>query len=147
MKKIVCPTLLVLVLGLFFSCNNESSGTPIRDELLSLSHQEQVSMLQSSPSDVVCKYYQLKLDNTLKSKSLTDKEKAVIRPLKDKLKVECYADSESQAGLELRVMIESIEKSLVEDFGWDEKKLFKYFETIMTEEEFDLYLKRNNIDW
>lgn len=147
MKKSITLLLFLSILVFFSSCENKNKGIPVREELLSMSLEEQVNMLQSSSPDVVYQYYKLKLDNTLKSKNLTDKEKAVIRPLKDMLSVECFSDPESEEDRELILMIESIEKTLVEDFGWDEKKLYKYFETIMTEEEFDLYVKRQNIDW
>ncbi len=77
--------------------------------------------------------YDYKLQKDLESGKLSDAEAALLKDLRSHLSVKIYSDK--QAGDEFRAYSKKIEDRLRNDYGWDDEKMFKYTETVMTAEE------------
>lgn len=78
------------------------------------------------------------MDNTLKSKNLSDEEKEIIRPLETLLTKENYEDNNDD-DIEF---INQVTEELKEKFGWNDEKLYKYLGTVLTEEEVEENIRR-----
>lgn len=141
---------LTLIL-LFFavSCNlfnvSNSSNQAFREEILSKSIPEQTLYFQSLSPTEQCALMSTKINNTLSSTNITEEEKMILRPLAGLLKPELYQLTDSPLNNSFDSMVQQITSTLKNKYGWSDVKLFKYFETIMTEEEYDEYVLRKNI--
>lgn len=149
MKRIAFFAILTIV-AVVSSCSNVNGNRKgadekaLREDLLSKTLVEHVTMLQSLTPEDQYKYWLKKMDNTLSSKNLTKEEKKIIQPLMDKMSPIIYRYKDSEESRKYRDLTEQVANTLKSEFGWDDYKLFKYFETILTEEEYDEYMKRNN---
>lgn len=144
MNNTILATFIALSALVVSCCNTETKTFPMREELLSKTLPEQVEMLQSLAPEEQFDFWKIKLNNTLASKSLSDEEKDLIRPLADALTPKAYQEEETPEGKALKQLSEEISARLKNEYNWSDLKVFKYFETIMTEQEYDEYLKRIN---
>ena len=135
-------TVAVICVSACAESTEKKDSSPIREELLAKTIPEQVEMFQALPPELQCDFWRLKIANTLTSKNLTKEEKAVIKPLAALLTPKADLEEETPEGAALKGATEEAAGLLVKEFGWDELKLFKYFETFMTEQEYDEYLRR-----
>lgn len=139
----------ILVSFFAVACNlfNGSKGNnnPFREEIISKSLPEQTLYFQSLSPTEQCALMRNKLNDTLNSTNLTDEEKEIIRPLTDIITPELYQSNDGSLNKAFEMMTESISSTLKDKYGWSDMKLFKYFETIMTEREFEEHVRRNVI--
>lgn len=77
--------------------------------------------------------YDYKLQKDLASGTLNDEEAALMKDLRAHMNVRIYADKAAKD--EFNAYAKTIEEKLRNDCGWDDRKMFKYTETIMTAEE------------
>lgn len=130
------------------NCNSSSKDTEYREDLLSKSLPEQVLMLQQIKPEEAYQYWRIKLEDTINSQKLSDSEKAVIKPVLDYLTPELYEENCSEEiSSRFNEITSSLQNTLKNEFGWSDAKIFKYFETIMTEAEYEEYLKRNDAEY
>ncbi len=145
MKRLVYSAFLVLIIAVAGCVNqngNKEDENAFREDLLSKTIPEQVMMLQSLTPEDQYQYWIKKMDNTLASKNLSKEEKKVIRPVRERMTVDLYRYSGTEENNSFEELAEQTVATLKNEFGWDDYKVFKYFETILTEEEYNEYLKR-----
>lgn len=144
---------IITAIVFFIGCNQNTGNKrewEIREDIVSLSLPQQVRMLQEIEPEEVFKYWRYKLENTMDSEILTPEEKKVIAPLLDEMTLAAYQDFKTlEYNAEEEALLahsEEIVETLMSEYGWDEEKVFKYFGTIKTEQEYEESLKRGNID-
>ena len=96
-------------------------------------------------SNLLISYFASKRFPFLKEKNivpLEKEEKKVIRPVRERMTVDLYRYSGTEENNSFEELAEQTVATLKNEFGWDDYKVFKYFETILTEEEYNEYLKR-----
>ena len=121
------------------SCNNPNSGLPSDPDL---NYQELITKTPAQQGSIIAKLnpktrvalWIRKIDDTLASEQLNDREKNLIRPLRSMISQEVFIEGSPENEL-FNAFCPILEDLLIKEMGWDEKKLFKYLETVMTEEE------------
>lgn len=136
MKSLLQLSFLACFFVLITSCGQ--NRTDIREELVSLTPCELQEKLNLLSARELCELWRYKMDNTLKSKNLSDGEKEIIRPLESLLTKENYEDHNDDA----TTIIDQVTEVLKEKFGWNEEKLYKYLGTVLTEEEVEENIRR-----
>lgn len=136
MKSLLQLSFLACFFVLITSCGQ--NRTDIREELVSLTPCELQEKLNLLSARELCELWRYKMDNTLKSKNLSDGEKEIIRPLESLLTKENYENHNDDA----TAIIDQVTEVLKEKFGWNEEKLYKYLGTVLTEEEVEENIRR-----
>lgn len=136
MKTFLQLSLLACFFVLVASCGQ--NRTDIREELVSLTPCELQKKLSTLSAGELCELWRHKIDNTLKSKNLSDEEKEIIRPLETLLTKEKYEDNNDDD----TEFINQLTEELKEKFGWNDEKLYKYLGTVLTEEEVEENIRR-----
>lgn len=77
--------------------------------------------------------YDYKLKKDLETVQFTDGEAALLKDLRSHLSAKIYSDEEARA--EFQTYSKSIEDKLRDECGWDDEKVFRYLETVMTADE------------
>ena len=90
--------------------------------------------------------WKLKIQDTLESEDLSEEEKNLIRDFSDILNENCYEGDTAQSH-EAREKGENLEQTLIEKFGWDEKKLFHYMGIVLTDAEIAVYNEKHGTDF
>lgn len=135
MKSFLQLSLLACFFVLVASCGQ--NRTDIREELVSLTPCELQKKLSTLSAGELSELWRHKMDNTLKSKNLSDEEKEIIRPLETLLTKENYEDNDDDTEF-----INQVTEELKEKFGWNDEKLYKYLGTVLTEEEVEENIRR-----
>ena len=135
MKSFLQLSLLACFFVLVASCGQ--NRTDIREELVSLTPCELQKKLSTLSAWELSELWRHKMDNTLKSKNLSDEEKEIIRPLETLLTKENYEDNDDDTEF-----INQVTEELKEKFGWNDEKLYKYLGTVLTEEEVEENIRR-----
>lgn len=136
MKSFLQLSLLACFFVLVASCGQ--NRTDIREELVSLTPCELQKKLSTLSAGELSELWRHKMDNTLKSKNLSDEEKEIIRPLETLLTKENYEDNNDDD----TEFINQVTEELKEKFGWNDEKLYKYLGTVLTEEEVEENIRR-----
>lgn len=136
MKSLLQLSFLACFFLLITSCGQ--NRTDIREDLVSLTPCELQKKTSTLSAGELCELWRYKMDNTLKSKNLSDEEKEIIRPLESLMIKENFEDNSD----DYTEIMDQITGALKEKFGWDDAKLLKYLGTILTEEEFEENIKR-----
>lgn len=136
MKSLLQLSFLACFFVLITSCGQNRTG--IREEMVSLTSCELQEKLNSLSAGELCELWRYKMDNTLKSKNLSDEEKEIIRPLNNLLTKENYEDHNDDN----EEIIDQVTQDLKEKFGWNDEKLYKYLGTVLTEEEVEENIRR-----
>lgn len=136
MKSLLQLSFFSLFFFLITSCGQNRAD--IREELVSLTPCELQEKLNLLSARELCELWRYKMDNTLKSKNLSDEEKEIIRHLESLLTKENYEDHNDDA----TAIIDQVTEVLKEKFGWNEEKLYKYLGTVLTEEEVEENIRR-----
>ena len=136
MKSFLQLSLLACFFVLVASCGQ--NRTDIREELVSLTPCELQKKLSTLSAGELCELWRYKMDNTLKSKNLSDEEKEIIRHLESLLTKENYEDNNDDDP----EFINQLTEELKEKFGWNDEKLYKYLGTVLTEEEVEENIRR-----
>lgn len=148
MKKFIYLVVFTVSFAVLFGCSfgngEKNDEKAFREDLLSKTIPEQVMMLHSLTPEDQYQYWIKKMDNTLASKNLSKEEKNVIRPVRERMTIDLYRYSGTEECDSFNELVEQTVATLKDEFDWDDYKLFKYFETILTEEEYNEYLKRNS---
>ena len=90
--------------------------------------------------------WKLKIQDTLESDNLTEEEKAAIRDYSGILTKACYEGDTAQSH-ESCEKSENLEQTLIEKFGWDEKKLFHYLGIVLSDAEITVYNEKHGTDF
>ena len=77
--------------------------------------------------------YDYKLKTDLETVKFTDEEAALLKDLRSHLSAKVYSDENARA--EFQAYSKTIEDKLRNECGWDDEKVFKYLETVMTADE------------
>ena len=109
------------------------NDTLMRSELIKMDVLTQHNVVAGLSPEKKVELYDYKLQKDLESGKLSDAEAALLKDLRSHLSVKIYSDK--QAGDEFRAYSKKIEDKLRNDYGWDDEKMFKYTETVMTAEE------------
>ena len=149
MKKlycfIACTVILVIAVS---SCKQkkDSSAEEIRTELISKDFIALDEYVKNLSPEEKADLWKLKIQDTLESENLTEEEKAAIRDYSDILTKACYEGDTAQSH-ELCEKSENLEQTLIEKFGWDEKKLFHYLGIVLTDAEIAVYNEKYGTDF
>lgn len=143
MKKIFLLLVLMTQVLLVGCVNNMTSSgdKPIREDIVSMSLPNQRAYVVSLTPEQRYELWKYKLEDTLTSMSLTKEEKAVISPLYKSLCVDSFTSGTEQYDL-FAIMCTDVNKSLRDQFGWDDLKMFRFLETVMTEKEITVFNER-----
>lgn len=126
------------------SCANRTVGssadkdivindTLTRAELVTMDVLTQHNIVSDLTPEKKLELYDYKLQKDLASGTLNDEEAALMKDLRAHMNVHIYADKAAKD--EFNAYAKTIEEKLRNDYGWDDRKMFQYTETIMTAEE------------
>ena len=145
MKHSILHLAVFILLLLLPSCLSEKGAT--RKDYVEGGFAYAKEVLHNSSPEEQYNLWLIKLDDTLASSNLTDDEKSVIKTLKDKLTPDMYRDDLSEdEQKQIEQANDSIEVVLINNYNWNEAKLFKYLGTILTEEEYNQCVKLHGVD-
>lgn len=142
---IACTVILVIAVS---SCKQkkDSSAEEIRTELISKDFIALDEYVKNLSPEEKADLWKLKIQDTLESDNLTEEEKAAIRDYSDILTKACYEGDTAQSH-ESCEKSENLEQTLIDKFGWDEKKLFHYLGIVLTDAEIAVYNEKHGTDF
>lgn len=134
---------LAVVAMVAAGCGNRSANLAEKDIVLNdtLSRSELVKMDVLTQHNIVSELspekkfelYDYKLKKDLETVQFTDVEAALLKDLRSHLSAKIYSDEAARA--EFQTYSKSIEDKLRDECGWDDEKVFRYLETVMTSDE------------
>ena len=150
MKKVliylICLTLATLTLVSCKQKKGSSANDGIRTELVSMDFIALDEYVKNLSPEEKADLWKLKIQDTLESDNLTEEEKAAIRDYSGILTKACYEGDTAQSH-ESCEKSENLEQTLIEKFGWDEKKLFHYLGIVLTDAEIAVYNEKHGTDF
>ena len=142
-------TCLFLVALTMVSCKQKNiSGEKggIRTDLVSMDFTALDEYVRNLSPEEKANLWKVKIQDTLESGNLSEAEKNTIREFSGIIDDDCYefGSAQSQEACEKS---ENLELTLIENFGWDEKKLFHYLGIVLTEDEIAIYNEKHGTDF
>ena len=146
MNKVYILPLLGILLVCSCLQNTGNKAPQVRNELISKDFVALDQYVKDASPKEKYELWTIKLADAINNAGLSEEEQAAIKPMYELLSVESFTPGTPECET-LRACTEDLEKRLIEEYNWDEKKLFHTLSLVLTEAEIVSYNNKWGTDF